>query len=155
MMDLEPAYRDAVMKMPKLLARLKTCPPTPASNASALPRSPGVYVLFDQKEAVYVGRSKNIRQRIGNHTSGRAEQSSFAFKLARLRTGRSATYTPTGSRKQLMTDPAFVLAFGDGVEWIRALEVRYVVIEDDILQHLFEVYAALAFKTRYNEFRTS
>ncbi len=54
-----------------------------------------------------------------------------------------------------MADGAFEFAFLEGVTRIRALRGRYVIVEDNILQHLFEAYAALALKTPYKEFRTS
>lgn len=154
-MELLTEYREAVMKMPSLFRQLRDCPSTPLSPRTGIPKAPGVYALFENDEAVYVGRSKNLRQRIGNHTSGRPEQSSFAFKLAREETGRVATYKVKGSRKQLMADPAFSISFQACVSRIRGFKARFVVIENDILQHLFEVYAALALNTHYNDFKTS
>lgn len=38
---------------------------------------------------------------------------------------------------------------------VRKMYVSYVVVPDNITQHLFEVYCALALKTPYNEFKTS
>ena len=154
-MTLLPEYRDAVEQMPSLFRELMQCEDRPVVPRTNFPMKPGVYALFEKGEPAYVGRAKNIRQRIGNHIGGRPEQSSFAFKLARQLTGQRATYRPEGSRRALMTDEIFKTAFSECVVRIKALSGRYVVIEDDILQHLFEVYAALALKTPHNEFKTS
>ncbi|WP_457154073.1 GIY-YIG nuclease family protein [Mesorhizobium sp. P5_C1] len=154
-MALLAEYSNAVDQMPSLYEKLLRCDLRPASPRTGFPKKPGVYALYENTTPIYVGRAKNIWQRIGNHIGGRPEQSSFAFKVAREKTGRTATYKPEGSRKALMLDEIFKTAFTDSVTRIRALNGRYVVIEDDILQHLFEVYAALALKTSYNEFRTS
>ncbi|AZO38144.1 hypothetical protein EOA27_19085 [Mesorhizobium sp. M2A.F.Ca.ET.037.01.1.1] len=154
-MPLLAEYSKAVDQMPSLFEQLLSCDLKPASPRAGFPKRPGVYALYEDTTPIYVGRAKNIWQRIGNHIGGRPEQSSFAFKIAREKTGRLATYKPEGSRKALMLDEIFRTAFTDCMTRIRALKGRYVVIEDDILQHLFEVYAALALKTPYNEFRTS
>jgi hypothetical protein len=154
-MPLLAEYSNAIDQMPMLYERLLACDLKPANPRSGFPKKPGVYALYEDKTPIYVGRARNIWQRIGNHTGGRPEQSSFAFKIAREKTGRLATYKPEGSRKALTLDEIFKAAFAECVSRIRTLKGRYVVIEDDILQHLFEVYAALALKTPYNEFRTS
>src|ERR1700761_8917300 len=43
-----------------------------------------VYLFSEEGRPLYIGRSRNFRQRLGNHcrASSRSNQSSFAFKLA-------------------------------------------------------------------------
>ena len=149
------AFKAAVDRMEPIFDQLMACELKPITPRSWIPKRPGVYALFDDRGAVYVGRSKNLHRRVGNHTAGRPLQSSFAFKLAREQTGLATNYKTDRSKAYLSQDAAFMAAFRSRVEWIKQLSARYVIIEDDVEQHLFEVYAALALKTPYNEFKTS
>jgi len=53
-----------------------------------------------------------------------------------------------------MAQETFRNAFRSNVERIREMHARFVVIDDDLLQHLFEVYVHLALKTPHNSFAT-
>jgi len=53
-----------------------------------------------------------------------------------------------------MADEKFRGAFLRNVKNIRLMKVRYIVIEDDVSQHLFELYVHLALKTPHNSFAT-
>ena len=155
MTSLLPEYVNMLEKLPPLLDELSNCPARPLSSNRTFPREPGVYVIFEHDSPLYTGRSKNIRQRIGNHISGRAEQSAFAFRLARRATDNlTATYRPEGSRKHLMSTPEFRMAFDQEIVRVRSMRATFVVIQDLLVQHLFEVYAATALKTPYNDFGT-
>ncbi|WP_169738466.1 GIY-YIG nuclease family protein [Afifella pfennigii] len=148
-------YRALLERLPPLLEELQRCTPHPLTERRHFPAAPGVYVIFEGAKPLYTGRSKNIRQRIGNHIAGRAEQSAFAFRLAREATGHlKASYKPLGSRKHLMANEEFRAAFERTTARLRAMSGRYVVIDDLLSQHLFEVYAATALKTPYNDFAT-
>lgn len=68
---------------------------------------------------------------------------------------RPATYKKEGSRKDLMEDKTFKLAFESSVDRVRSMHGRYVEIESEKLQHIFELYAALSLNTQYNQFGTS
>lgn len=149
------SFKEYISKLPSLHRKLNDSSPMSISPAKQFPNSPGIYVLMENEQPIYVGRSKKIRQRIQNHIGGRPEQSSFAFKLAREITGKKASYKPEGSRQDLMNDPDFKNAFQITVDRIRNLKVKFVIIEDDVLQHLFEVYASLELKTPHNQFGTS
>jgi hypothetical protein len=80
-----------VEKLNGLLAELETAPETRVGERGRFPKAGGCYALIEGGKYQYVGIAKNVRQRMGNHTSGRAEQSAFAFKLARQATGRERT----------------------------------------------------------------
>ena len=70
----------------------------------------GVYVLSENGQNLYVGRSNDIRGRIGRHCKHSAtdKMAAFAFRLAREATGKTkATYKKgEGTRKALIEDPA-------------------------------------------------
>lgn len=128
----------------------------PFTLTKNLPTKPGIYLLSEGGEDLYVGRtSRNLRNRMKGHGSGTHFSSTFAFLLARHETGIEATYKPKGSREDLMSDPVFRPAFDRALERIKKMEVRHIVIEDDHVQHVFELYTALRLNTRHNHFRTS
>jgi hypothetical protein len=65
-------------------------------------------------------------------------------------TGRlKATYRKEGSRKNLMQDPAFSVAFTKAKERIHNMEVRFIAVPDGNLQHLLELYASMELRSVY------
>lgn len=147
-------FDKAVGQMRPLLMALTGQEPIPLGEASRFPARPGVYLITDATGHLYTGRCKSIRQRMKNHGGNAPESSTFAFRLACDKIGRKATYKKGEGRKDLVSDPKFKSAFLENVERIRQMEVRHVVIEDDITQHLFEVYVHLALRTPHNSFGT-
>jgi hypothetical protein len=55
-------------------------------------------------------------------------------------------------RRNLSKDQDFKSVFLEPKKRVAAMEVRFVEIEDPLLQALFEVYAALYLKTPWNDF---
>jgi hypothetical protein len=88
------------------------------------------------------------------HVGGDPAGASFAVKLARLQINRPATYKPESGLKQLRADPAFIAAFVEARDRIRAMSVRHVEEADSHRQALLEIYAALALNTPHNDFDT-
>lgn len=107
---------------------------------------------------LYVGRSNNIAQRLRQHRSPGAQhnQAVFAFKLAREETGKTAAAYRPGpeSRSGLAGNPAFGEAFLRAKERVRAMDVRYVMEEDQTRQALLELYYAITLRCPYNDFNT-
>ena len=142
----------------KLMALVATAP----HNPLALPLSickRGVYLLTEADRHLYVGRSNQLRKRIGNHcrVSATENMAVFAFRLAREATGKTKAVYKRGSggtRKELMLDPAFVQSFVKAKERIRSMQVRFVEEEDPVRQALLEVYVAVVLGTPYNDFDT-
>jgi hypothetical protein len=89
-----------------------------------------------------------------NHTSGRGEQSVFAFKLARDLANKKNRYTVAESRKALMKDAEFSAAMRLTTLRVKQMGAKYVQIDDPILRYLFEVYATLSLEAPYNDFNT-
>jgi predicted GIY-YIG superfamily endonuclease len=140
---------------PKLTALLQMEPVKPTMLPKSMPRA-GVYLLSDGDEHLYVGRSNNIRARIGRHCRPGAthRMAAFAFRLARHATGRlDATYKAgEGSRAALVLEPAFSEAFSGAKARIREMNLRFVEESDPVRQALLEVYVALAVKAKHNDF---
>jgi hypothetical protein len=125
--------------------------------ASDIPRDTpigGVYLFSDGSTHLYVGRTKrSIAIRIRNHFST-APDCPFAWLLAREVTGKKATYKTDGSRKALLSDPAFKAEYERAKNRIRRMNVRYVHEADPTGEALLEIYVAVATKARYNDFDT-
>jgi len=119
---------------------------------------PGLYSFSENGQVLYIGRTKNFRNRHKNHCDEKSGENSaaFAFILARQKTGNfHASYSKAGSRKALMKDPAFNAAFQQAKADIRKMEVRFVEVSDHKLQHLLELYASMKLKSAHNKFETS
>jgi len=114
----------------------------------------GVYLFSEGGIHLYAGRTKRrIAVRIRSHFSV-APDCPLAWQLAREATGSRATYTPAGSRKALLGDPAFKTHYEDAKNRIRRMHVRYVHEPDPLRQALLEIYVIVAVETRYNDFDT-
>jgi len=82
-------------------------------------------------------------------------QAAFAFKLAREMTNnKEASYKPEGSRKELMKDPIFQLAFKQAKDRIAKMDARYVEESNQLRQCLLEIYVTFVLQTQYNDFDT-
>jgi hypothetical protein len=148
-------FADYVDLMPVYLDRLRA---SPALEPNDIKKLPGIYYFSEDGITLYVGRTKNMRQRYKNHChpGSKGNDAPFAFKLARIETGRlKPSYKAEGSRKQLMEDELFKAAFDQSKARIRKMELRFIEIDDPIMQTLFEVYASLVLKSVHNDFATS
>lgn len=144
--SLEPSFRRLIKMAPVRYATLPKQIPTS-----------GIYLFSEGPKHLYVGRSRDIRGRLGRHCRPGAthRMAAFAFRLAREATGRTkATYTKEGSRTALMDDPVFRAAFEAAKARIREMDVRFVAEDDPLRQTVLEVYAAVALRTPYNDFDT-
>lgn len=140
---------------PKLLSLLAMRPVTPESLPTKMFKK-GVYLLSEGDSHLYVGRSNDIKKRIGRHSRPGAthRMAAFAFRLAREATGNlKATYKKgEGSRSALMEDEKFVAAFDASKARIRRMSLRFVEESDPVRQALLEIYVAVVLNTPYNDF---
>ena len=136
-----------LLKMNPVGRRYKTSPEKDIS---------GIYLFSENGKPVYVGRSRNIRNRYNGHISSSPYSASFAFLLAREKTEKNeASYkSDSNSRKELMKDCNFRKAFDEARHRIREMEFRYVEESDSIRQALLEIYCAVKLNTEYNKFET-
>lgn len=144
--SLEPSFQ-------KLLAMP---PVTPTTMPPTTPMA-GIYLLSEGARHLYVGRTRDMRGRIGRQCKPGAthRMAAFAFRLAREATGNlSASYRPQGSRSALMQDPAFRFAFEQAKSRIRAMSLRFVEEKDPVRQAVLEIYVAVSLQTPYNDFDT-
>jgi hypothetical protein len=116
-----------------------------------------IYLFSENGRYLYVGRTRNLRQRLRHHSNPAAphNQAVFAFKLAREATGRTvASYSKKGSRAELQNDPQFAEAFTKAKARVHEMELRFVEETDPLRQALLEIYVAVALGTPYNDFET-
>jgi hypothetical protein len=142
--SLEPTFQRLMQMSPVNAERLP----------SVMPQQ-GIYLFSDGKTHMYVGRSDNIRRRIALHcrVSSQHNQATFAFRMARSKTGQTqAAYTSSGSRLQMAKDAVFGPAFTASKARIRTLDLRFVEEADPTRQALLEIYIATVLETPYNDF---
>lgn len=153
--DIKPAFRQLVERDPFRLDRN----PSPIRKGQA-----GVYCLYESDRALYVGRGRDLRQRLANHRSSSLTAASLAVKMARIEARQPARYTSETKAETLLTTcPPFKAAFERARARIQEMQVRYVEMndgEDGVRQALLEIYAACELGTLvrcggYNTFRTS
>jgi len=142
--SLEPKFRELQEMSPVKIDRLP----------KSLPKS-GIYLFSEGKKYLYVGRTNNIRRRLRNHTrlSGKHNQATFAFRIARERTGKTkAAYSSNGSRSSLQNDSNFNAEFDAAKSRVAQMDIRFIEETDSIRQALLEIYIATVLKTPYNDF---
>jgi predicted GIY-YIG superfamily endonuclease len=139
----------------KLEELVSMTPVTPTTLPKIMCKG-GVYLLSEGEKHLYVGRSNEIKKRIGRHCrpSATHRMAAFAFRLAREATGNlKATYKKgAGSRAALIEDEIFSKAFTHAKVRISQMNVRFVEEPDPIKQALQEIYVSVVLKTPYNDF---
>jgi len=129
---------------------------SPQYNMGDLPKEmplAGVYIFSENGNALYVGRTNNLRKRLQYHTRNNHNQATFAFLLAREQTGnKRATYQKEGSRNDLLSQPVFRSEFDNARERIKRMHVQFIEEVNPIRQAILEICAALRAKARYNDF---
>ena len=157
-------WGNLIDKMPQLLQTLKSDnPPRSPNKPGNLPEK-GCYVLYENGEPIYVGRSKNLPNRINQHVSGTAS-ATFAYLLAKKdltdrgiepkkKSGKPSSRITT---EDVEDDPH---ALGQARKRVSKMQFRVVKINDDHEQYAFELYAALELGTTleqggFNSFKTS
>ncbi len=130
-----------------------------------LPKEGGIYVLYDKEEKpIYLGRTKNIRQRIQLHIrdSSKEESATFAFNLTKKHFEESKNkdilYNAKRkrTRKDLINDKEFLSVFNKKKELVKSMKLKYILVENDVIQTIFEPYLAVKLGTynKYNSFET-
>jgi hypothetical protein len=146
------AFAGRVARLPKLFHLLDRGKIVPLIGTT-YPQSPAIYVFFERKKAIHVGRTNKLRRRILGHSGKSHFSATFAFKETRRRTKNlKASYKKKGSRAELLKDPLFSGEFDKQRARLRKFGIKYLVLEDPIDQYLLELYAAMKYKTSLTEF---
>ena len=139
---MNETFKKLIEEMPGLLQSLESKPFQTRDNLVGIPAK-GVYVFYENNKALYVGRSNRLKERIQEHSrpSSKKNSATFAFKIA-------------GKRKELEQISGFNRGFVKAKKRVSKMNIRFVQIDDQNKQALFEIYAALALETSYNDFKT-
>lgn len=115
----------------------------------------GVYVLYEAAEPLYVGRTRDLWRRLGEHSlpSSDGYAATFAIVLARKKTGISASYKKeTGVKYLVANDQRFADEFRVAKSRVHDMQVRWVEAPDADCRCLLEFYAAKELQTPFNDF---
>jgi len=151
-----PEFKAAVEKMPALLAALQAAPSLRVADHPRVPKASGIYLFSEGSRPIYVGQSRNLRNRLRQHTwaRGRENAASFAFNIAKREAARVGIDVKRW-RAVLEADPAFVPHFVSAQASVAAMTVQFIELEDPVVRTLFEVYVALALGLHeFNSFET-
>jgi hypothetical protein len=121
-----------------------------------LPKEPGLYLFLEDGVPVYVGQSRNLRDRLAAHCrpSSDHNKASFAYNIARRQLELEGVKLP-GTRAQVEALPVFQEPFKRAKKRVEAMEVRFLRCDDPELRTVFEVFAAERLGTKtYNTFET-
>ena len=140
----------AVEKMKLLMGQLKDTREFRWDEYGEAPQK-GVYVLYENGQATYVGRSNTMRRRIREHGADSSDRYSatFAFRLLRRELNN-----PKGTAQDI--EETYREEYRQQRARVRAMTFRAVSISDQLEQTLFEIYAILEMGTapEYNDFET-
>ena len=148
-------FNDIVLKMENYLKLLNESDPFMA-NTFSLPEKAGVYVFYEKKKPLYVGRTGNLRKRMAQHRNkgSRNNDAPFAYHLAK-RAAKLAGICVDDTRNNLCADDSFKLHFHTAKIRVGKMLVRFVEIDDAREQSLFEYYASIELHTPWNDHSNS
>jgi hypothetical protein len=153
------SFSQYTKRLPLLLKALVSSPGYTIQNGlpDDIPKA-GIYLFSSGNKNLYIGRSDNIRRRMRLHTRPSAghNQATLAFRITKhVLDIPGPSYRPKGSRIDLLLNKRFHKTFMAAKDDLRMMQVRFVAVDEPIMQALFEIYAALELKTPYNEFKTT
>ena len=147
-------FEEIKQQMGPLLAKLEDSDKETFVTRKRLPNR-GVYVFYEGDDALYVGRSNQIWERIRTH--GRAgaghNQATFAFRLLAKQQNLEIGHSAASNRAEVAK--SYFEEFRKQKLQVRNMNIKAVEITDDTVSYFFEAYAILALETtEYNKFET-
>lgn len=148
---MHPRFTKKIDLLLPLFDELTGMKPKFMADLPVRPKISGVYLFSEGKKHWYVGRSRNIRDRLAQHRGLRASDNhaSFAFLLARDKAG---FVRGQHTRQEFTAMPEFKECFDGAKRQIAVMDFRFVKIEDAVSQAVLEAYCAIVLKTEYNSF---
>ena len=111
-------------------------------------------MFYENGMPLYVGRSNRLRERILEHgrPSSVHNSATFAFLLAVEEAKKLGRECKSMTRDLLQVNPEFKDLYLQAKNRVSDMKIRAIEVIDPIDQTVFEVYAALKLRTRYNSF---
>lgn len=136
-------FRKIVDGLQPLLARLTESPKFKLADHPGIPQAPGIYLLSEGPNPIYVGQSRNLDQRLGQHTASSFDENSapLAFNLALQEAGAQGLDV-TGTPGQIAARPEFDVLLEVARRRVAEMNVQVVEVDDPVTRTIFEVYAA-------------
>ena len=154
---MNAGFEKLIDKMPTNLKLLLEQPPITIEKIgiTKIPKK-GIYVFFEDNKPIYVGRSNRLKERLKEHSSSSSDHYSatLAFRIAKKSASVIQIRANKQTNQQLMENSDFVKTFKAAKERISRVKIRFVEIEDQIEQAVFEIYAHLDLGTELNDFNT-
>ncbi|MFN8438991.1 MAG: hypothetical protein U0V72_15380 [Cytophagales bacterium] len=108
----------------------------------------GLYVFWKGNEAVYVGISGNVIERLIQHIkSNNYHSATLPIKI--LKTEEHEKYNLC----QRECFDSTIISDAQNT-YLTNMSISFISIEDDLELYLFETYCAITFKCKYNDFKT-
>ena len=145
-------FQHVLDHLPKQLEKLLAARCCARKAHPPIPKAPGVYLFSENGRPVYVGQTRNLRQRLAAHMipSSGQNTASFAFNIAKHKAGPMRA-KPTREEIERLIKPLFTRA----KERVSRMDVQFIEMDDPIERTVFELYAALHLGTeKYNSFET-
>ena len=150
-------FKKVVATMPLCLKSLLEQPPITIDDIGItdVPQK-GVYVLFEGDKPIYVGRSNRLKKRLKEHSQRSSDHYSatLAFGITKQEYFNSQKEGRRQTNAQLMQNSIFREKFEAAKGRIAKTRIRFIAIEDQVEQAMFEIYAALELDTELNDFST-
>lgn len=136
-------FRRHMNEAPSNFQALMSALAHPYGDRSKFREAAGIYVLIEEGQPVYVGRTRNLAQRLRAHVSASHNSASYAVKRVRRKYELSPTYKPEMSRHHITTQEPWRSSFLEEIENIRRMQFRFLEVRDPIDQYLLELYATM------------
>lgn len=152
-------FREIERRLPSLLDELLDCRAYRRDERPAVPADEGVYLFSEEGVHRYVGRTRHVNRRLGQHIweSSGENSAPFAFNIAKTEANRAGAGNEfVGTRAEVAAHPDFEPYFLTAKQRIRAMDFRFVKVSEPATAAIFEVYAAIALATdgEFNLFDT-
>ena len=147
-MSMNAKFEKIINTFPALMEKLNKSHFITREDLKKVPDR-GIYVFYDGKKPIYVGRSERLRSRLREHSnqSSRHTSATFAFNLAKSR-AKKLGIDITRNRKILEKDPHFLPIYNEEKTRVSKMKIKVKRIDNPIKQTLFEVYASIELKTK-------
>jgi GIY-YIG catalytic domain len=142
-------FQRVIDQLEPLLERLTASPRAPLAEHPSIPKAPGIYLFSEGPNPIYVGQTRDLQQRLRQHTSPSSRENSapLAFNIALGEARQDQSIDTSGTRKEIAARRAFDALFGAARERVAQMSVQVIELDDPVTRTIFEVYAARVLQT--------
>ena len=121
-------FQRVIDQLEPLLRRLTSSPRAPLAEHPSIPKAPGIYLFSEGPNPIYVGQTRNLQQRLRQHTSPSSKENSapFAFNIALREARQDPSIDTSGTRKEIAARPEFDALFRAARERVAQMNVQVI-----------------------------